>query len=360
VLVLASAVNAQRRATVPPICETLPGNAALSLPLRWSHGTMQVLIEAQLLPTAGFVGNTLTGLRLRRPSLLGEPAYAAVTRTVTVRAAFTARTASQMTPDLAVNRLPGLPIVFGPAAVPVAATAAAGPGAALGAEFLAIPFATPVPIVPGNLELEFETSDAPLAVAADNWVDAFWMRGGVEAGYAAPVGNGGCTTRSGPLTLRWTGAPPLRSAQANLLLSGAEPNSLAIAFWGLDPRTHAVSSVFHGYGYDLGQLAPALTGCFQWAPIDVQWLGTTALGGDYQVRFTVPFQLGPRDRVAVQCAVLDSGRAGVPLSFSNGVVAQVDSTAAAGHGTTVFFPGSAVISPWASEPGQFPVVVLEY
>jgi hypothetical protein len=359
-LILVSTAIAQRRAVAPPICESMPGNAALSLPLRWSHGTMQVLIEAQLLPTSGFVGNSLTGLRLRRPSFLAEPAYAAVTRTLTVRAAFTTRAANQMTQDLVGNRSPGLPVVFGPAAVNVAATIAAGPGTALGAEFLAIAFATPVPIVPGNLELEFEASDAPLTVAADNWVDAFWLQGGIEGGYATPIGNGGCTTLSGPLTLRWNGAPPLRGAAASLLLSGAAQNSLAIAFWGLDPRTHPISPGFFGYGYDLGQLASALGGCFQWAPIDVQWLGTTGPSGDYQVGFTVLSQLAARDRIAVQCAVLDPGRSGVPLSFSNGVLAQVDSTGAASHGTTVFFPGGALFSPWVPEPGQFPVLVLEY
>ncbi|MBL8752678.1 MAG: hypothetical protein JNK15_05205, partial [Planctomycetes bacterium] len=54
-------------AVVPPVCAALPGNAAVSMPLRWSHGTMQVFVDPQLLP-ANFVGQTITGLWLRRPT----------------------------------------------------------------------------------------------------------------------------------------------------------------------------------------------------------------------------------------------------------------------------------------------------
>src|SRR5215831_2425253 len=78
--------SAQTRTVLPPIAETLPGNAAVSLPLRWSQGVLQVVLDAQML--APLQGRTLTGIRMRRPSFPGEPPYAAVQRTIGVRAGF--------------------------------------------------------------------------------------------------------------------------------------------------------------------------------------------------------------------------------------------------------------------------------
>lgn len=59
----------------------------MSLPLRWSEGTLQVRIDDVLLP-ANFVGKTISGVRLRRPTFLHEPAYPALQRTLTIRAGF--------------------------------------------------------------------------------------------------------------------------------------------------------------------------------------------------------------------------------------------------------------------------------
>ena len=81
---VAAALAAQTTTVVPALCQNLPGNAALAMPLRWSHGTMQVFVDATLLPAA-LTGQAITGLRLRRSTLLGDGVNAALTRTLTVR-----------------------------------------------------------------------------------------------------------------------------------------------------------------------------------------------------------------------------------------------------------------------------------
>src|SRR5688572_26964084 len=113
-LAAAGFAAAQNRSVIPAACTTLPGNAALSLPLRWSHGTLQVRIDAALLPT-GFIGRTISGLRLRRPAFLAEPGYAALQRTLTVRGAFQPETATQLGQSLVGNRPANLGVLFGPA-----------------------------------------------------------------------------------------------------------------------------------------------------------------------------------------------------------------------------------------------------
>ncbi|MEI6131184.1 MAG: hypothetical protein WCR59_14045, partial [Planctomycetota bacterium] len=58
---LLALLPAQSRTVVPTIAERLPGNAALSLPLRWSQGTLVVSIDAALLPLA-LTGQAIHGL----------------------------------------------------------------------------------------------------------------------------------------------------------------------------------------------------------------------------------------------------------------------------------------------------------
>lgn len=244
---------AQSRSVVPDVATTLPGNAAISMPLRWSQGVMQVWIAQSMLPAA-LSGGTLRGVRLRRPAILGEPGYPALSRTITVRAGFTGLPPTSLGDQKAFNMPPNAVTVAGPAPFAVAASAAPVGAPGLGDEFLVIPFTTPLPVQPGTLCLEFETSDAPLAVGA-HWVDAVWTEGGVDRGYAVTVGDGSCTTRTSPLQLTWTGSSgPARGSDAALRVVGAPPaapngpGSFVFAFVGVEPQTHALVAGFFGYG----------------------------------------------------------------------------------------------------------------
>lgn len=366
-LLAVASARAQSRAVVPAVAETLPGNAAISMPLRWSQGFMQVWIGQSLLP-AGLAGGTLSGIRLRRPAILGEPAYPAVTRTITVRAGFLNQPPTDLGDQRAFNMPASAVVVAGPAQFAVAASAPPAGAPGLGDEFLVIPFSTPLPVQPGTLCLEFETSDAPFAVAPQ-WVDAVWMEGGVDQGYAVAVGDGSCTTRTSPLQLTWSGASgPTRGTSANLRLVGAPaappngPGSLVLAFVGVDPQAHALAPDFFGYGAALGAIDPGLVGCYQWSPIDLLIVGQADVAGGFDVGFTVP-SAGTTNgmRIGVQALFLDPSRTGVlPVSLSNGVVLQLNTSGVSTNCSTVFFPGTLGQSPWPANRGLMPVIVLDY
>jgi hypothetical protein len=339
----------------------------VSMPLRWSQGTMQVRVEAALLPPA-LAGQSLTGLRLRRPTFLGEPAYAALTRTLTVRGAFEARFAAELGNGLAANRPANVVTLFGPAPLAVAATPAQAAGTAVGAEYVVIPFAAPLPVVANQaLFLEFEASTTPFQVGADHWVDAVWFENGNESGYAVTLGAGTCTTRSVPSELTWTeAAGPRVGSTALMRLTGAPPTNatslgFALAWFGIAPEPRAPSASYVGFGGSLGSLDPGLVGCHQWAPIDASWIGGTDAAGTFGVTF--PLAAGATAigmRIGVQSAWLDVSRPGLPLSVSNGVALVLNDVGVRARCATVYFPGAASTSPWFTYIGQMPVLVLEY
>jgi hypothetical protein len=360
-------VAAQNRAVVPPIAATLPGNAAMSMPLAWSHGVLQVCVSSQLLPTA-LAGGNLQGIRLRRPSFLGEAPYPALQRTMTVRAAFVPTLPSALTGARAVNAPATFPVVWGPAPVQVAATAQPTGAPWLGDEFLVIPFSPPLPVAAGSLLLEFETSDLPFRTA-EQWVDAVWTENGVEQGYQATVGGGSCTTRSTPLELRWNnGASPTRGLDAALRLVGAPPappigpGSVVLAWVGVEPQTHALAGDFLGYGQSLAALDPALAGCLQWSPLDLVVFGVADAAGGFDLRFAIPPGVTTSGmRIGAQAAFLDAQRTGpLPLSISNGVVMQLDSSGVGPKASSVFFPYASATSPWGVQQGLMPVLVLDF
>ena len=360
-------VAAQNRAVVPPIAATLPGNAAMSMPLAWSHGVLQVCVSSQLLPTA-LAGGNLQGIRLRRPSFLGEAPYPALQRTMTVRAAFVPTLPNAMTGARAVNAPATFPIVWGPAPIQVAATVQPTGAPWLGDEFLVIPFSPPLPVAAGSLLLEFETSDLPFRTA-EQWVDAVWAENGVEQGYQATVGAGACTTRSTPLELRWNnGASPTRGLDAALRLVGAPaappngPGSVVLAWVGVEPQTHELAGDFLGYGQSLAALDPALAGCLQWSPLDLVVFGVADAAGGFDLRFAVPPAVTTSGmRIGAQAAFLDAQRTGpLPLSISNGVVMQLDSSGVGPKASSVFFPYATATSPWGVQQGLMPVLVLDF
>lgn len=351
---------AQQTATVPPICATLPGNAAVSMPLRWSQGVLQVFVDATLLP-AGFVGHTITGLRLRRSTLPGAVAYPALTRTLTVRGGFQVPFAAAMIGSLTQNRPPSAQVLFGPAPVTVAATPAPGASTTVGDEFVQVQFATPLPVTAGNLYLEFETSDGPLQVEVEQWVDAVWFEDGFDDGYVVPVGDGSCTTLSTPTRLSWTASEgPVHGTTASLRMTGAPALGLAVGWVGISPESRPPGVGYLGYGGSLGVLDPAMADCHQWAPMDVAWFGAADAAGVFDTGFAIPGNALNGARLAVQAGWVDFSRPVLPLSMSNGLQLVCSTAGVGNHCNSLFFPATTTTSPWSPFVGQMPVVVLDY
>ncbi|MEO6593813.1 MAG: hypothetical protein ABIP94_03575 [Planctomycetota bacterium] len=365
-LSLLAALPAQTTAVIPNAFTTLPGNAALSLPLRWSHGTMQVRIGASLLP-AGIIGQTITGFRLRRPSLPGDVAYGALQRTLTVRGGFDSQPAVWMGTNLVANRPMGMSVLFGPATVTVAPTPAPGPASTVGPSFLHVVLTQPLPVVAGTLFLEFETSDAPLQISADHWVDGVWFQSGVETGYVGSFGDGSCTTRVEPTELRWNDPAqgPHVGGTAALEVRGAPPTTatsvgFVLAWASVDPQGQSANGTYVGFGGSLGALDPGLAGCHQWAPFDVTWFGVTNAQGRFASSFALTGAASIGMRLGVQAAWFDQSRPGLPLSFSNGLVLVLNSVGVGDQCNTAFFPAAAANTPWLPYVGQMPVLELEY
>lgn len=361
-----AAAHAQNSATVPPAMETLPGNAGMAMPLRWSEGKLQVFIDAPLLPD-NFIGETITGLRLRRSVLPGAVAYPAMTRTITVYGAFQGPPAANMIAGWLPNRpTTGYQTLFGPAVVNIPATPAPGPGTTVGEELVQIVFTTPLPVTAGTLYLEFETTDGPLQVDPGNWVDAVWFGDGVEAGYVTIVGDGSCTTRSQPTELRETSnSDPVAGDTLNLRVTGAPPTVLGqvgfVLCWvGLDPETRAPGPGNLGYGASLGAIDPLMVDCFQWAPLDVAWFGPTDGAGAFNTTLDIPAGAVVGQRLGIQAGWLDTSRPVLPISFSNGLQIVCNSLEIGDRCNSFFFPGDVAVSPWGPQIGQVPVIILDY
>ncbi len=364
-LALVAVLGAQSSAVVPPVCATLPGNAAISLPLRWSHGTMQVFVDAPLLP-ANFAGETITGLWLRRPMLPDDVGYAPLQRTLTVRGGFHQFAAGVIAGPLAQNRPANTAVLFGPAAVTTLAATGPGPSTTCGGDLLHVVFAQPLVVAAGTLFLEFETTDAPLQISADHWVDAFWHADGGDGGYAAALGDGSCTSRPEPTRLVWTaGAGATAGSTVSFEVTGAPPTfagsaGFVLVWAGLDPEGRGPGPGYLGYGASFAAIAPAFTGCHQWAPFDVAWLGPTDVDGEFATTLALPGSAAAGVRLGLQAAWLDPTRPVVPLSFSNGLQVVVGPLGVGPRCSTIFFPAGTTASPWPPFRGQMPVLRLEY
>ncbi len=358
---------AQSTATVPPVCETLPGNAAVAMPLRWSEGKLQVFVDPPLLPQ-NFVGETVTGVRLRRSVLPGDTAYPAISRTLTVRAGFQNQVAAIVNGNFTQNRPPGTQIVFGPAVVNAPALAAPGPSTTVGEEIVQITFTTPLPVVAGTMFLEFEVSDPPLTVSSGHWVDAVWYPDGADDGLVAAVGDGSCTTRSVPTELTYTSADgPVAGTTVDLEVKGAPPTNpttgetgFAIVWVGTDPENRTQGPTYVGYGNTFAAADPLMANCYQWAPFDVAWFGATDGAGRFATTFAIPSGAAIGARLALQAGWLDVSRPVIPLSLSNGIQLVCTGAGVEDRCSSFFFPGQAQISPWGPQLGQMPVLLLDY
>ncbi|MFK7739938.1 MAG: hypothetical protein AB8H80_06405 [Planctomycetota bacterium] len=342
------------------MCETLPGNAAVAMPLRWTEGKLQVYVDEELLP-ANFVGETITGLRLRRSTLAGDVAYPGMTRTLTIRGGFQGPAAILVQGNYMANRPASAQVLFGPAVVTVPATPAPNETTTVGDQLIAITFATPLPVTAGTLYLEFESSDGPLTIDPGNWVDAVWFAGGADQGLAVPVGDGSCTTESEPTRLRWANEDgPIAGQTVDLAVSGIPGGAPAFAWVGLDAEARAVGGSWLGFGASLGILDPGMADCRLWAPLDASWSGTANVVGTFATTLDIPGAAAIGQRLAIQAAWLDLSRPVLPLSLSNGLVLVCTSAGVGNHCNSMFFPGPSLTSPWGPQIGQMPVLELQY
>ena len=366
-LVSCTALSGQNTAALPPAFETLPGNAGVAMPLRWSKGKLQVFIDPPMMPS-NFVGETITGLRLRRTAFEGSGAYPAMTRTMQIHGGFQPFPAVQMIGSASQNLtiVPRL-LLFGPAVVNVAATPApGGPTMTVGDDLVQITFSQPLPVTAGTLFLEFETLDGPLTIAPGNWVDAVQFAAGTDDGYVAIVGDGSCTTRSEPTELRYTSsAGPVSGTTVDLEVTGAPPTDgtdvgLVLAWIGLDPLTAPPGPNYLGYGGSFGAADPLMVDCHHWAPMDLAWFGQTDSTGRFATTLAIPSAVAIGQRLAVQAGWYDPSRPVVPLSLSNGLQIVCDSAGVAGLCSSFFFPDDVDISPWGPQVGLMPVILLDY
>jgi hypothetical protein len=316
---------------------------------------------------AALTGQSITGVHLRRSTLLGDVAYPSLQRTITVRGGFQTPLAAQMIGGLTQNRPPSAMVLFGPAVVTAPALPAPGPTTTTGAELVHIVFTQPLPVTAGTLYLEFETSNAPLQISTEHWVDAVWFGGGSDQGLAVAVGDGSCTTRSEPTELRWTSSTaPLSGTTAQLEVRGAPPTfgtsvGYVLAWVGVDPQTRAAStqSFYLGFGGSFTTVDPGLVGCHQWAPLDVAWFGPTDAQGRFNTTFPVP-TAAVGARLGVQAAWLDPSRPVFPFSLSNGLMLVLNSAGVGNRCNSLYFPAGATASPWQPFVGQMPVLEFDY
>jgi hypothetical protein len=359
-LSIAVASPAQGTAVTPPIGLDLPGNAALAMPARWTDGIMQVLIEQSLLP-ASLANQSIRTIRLRRPAFLGEPAYPALQRTMRVQAAFTPMLANQMTGNLVTNRAPGLQVIAGPTVITLPATAANGPGDALGATLITIPLTTPLPVGQGSLFLEFEALDAPFTASADHWVDAFWTSNGIDTGLAATVGNGGCGSSGHVPLLRWAGGPPPQTGGTAVLdLAYARPQAMVWTLIGFAPQSRPAAGAYFGFG---GSLAPVgLDGCHQWTPPDGLVAATTTAGGGNPFTIALPANAVPAGtRIGFQMAILDAAANPAGIAATNGLIVVPGNIGIGPRCATVMAQGHpATIASWPPYQGLMPVLLLDW
>lgn len=369
------------QATVPAIAAELPGNAGMSMPLRWGQGVLQVQIDKGMLPAALVEGRSITALRLRRPTLVDEPAYAALNRQLVVRAGFCSQHANTLVQDLAANRAAvnatatgtGLVTVFGPATVAVPATAATTHADRLGAGLMTIPLSPPLPVPPAatladaGLFVEFETVEAVFGADPGNWVDAVWVDPSAITGYAVPLGSRGCDPAHVFTLVYNTGSPPRRGVAAQLGLDRAVPGALVVTFFGLEPLTHAVNPVLgNGFHLGLGQSLASLgmPGCVQWSPMDAIAFGTSSQTGAYSWSIALPPAYTTVGMMlSVQAAELAPTANPLGVVVSNGQALVLDDNGIAAHCASVMFlgvPTATSQSPWPAWQGLMPVLGLDF
>ncbi|MEZ5966424.1 MAG: hypothetical protein R3F56_21490 [Planctomycetota bacterium] len=317
---MACGVTAQIRwESAPPGFERVPGNAAISMPVRWSVGLMQVLFEQSVLP-ASLTAQPLQRMRLRRPAFAGDPADPARTIDCELRLGDSQLLARQMGWDMPANRPASLTVVAARRTYSVPATPALGAGDAIGADMIDLPLDAPFTFAGPSLFVEWQNYAPNQNVSTGHWTDAVHATGGVDLGGSMTLGSHGCGSRSGTTTMTLTAngsSPPAAGSAFPLLLRQAVPTAPGVLFTFFDPLLRNPLGL--SFGQDLTVLG--LPGCFLWAGPDIQTPIASDVVGEARASVTLPSSTLLRGRlVAVQALVLDTAANGLGVAASSGVL----------------------------------------
>ncbi len=354
--------------TVPEQFAQIPGNVSLSLPARWSKGTLQVILDAELM--SPLVGQSITHLRLRRPAFLLEGAYSNRQLDFKVTFSTAPHRARYISSDPAYNRGLDEVVVFeGP--VNLAGTPAAAAGDRVGADLIDLVFAQPYLLSDTGLTIEWETGLAGTAmdVSPEHWVDAAWHMGGVDQGFAVTIGQGGCNSAGGSVVhLEMDrGATPGFGKTLRFKLSGAPANTRVYLL--VDLVEEASADLIPGFGGSMAALG--LPDCVLWTrlpagsqrygfftargtgtPPSQVVEGTTDGAGELTRQVEMPDlpELHGRQMTA-QALVTEGTR----LVASNGLVLFMNQASFKDHAALIFIPEDHVQTIWAPWHGASPI-----
>ena len=355
-------------ASLPPSYESFPGDAAMSLPARWSQGKLQVIYNPILVPDE-ILGKTLKRVRVRRPAFVAEPAYPARSLTFTLTLGIPSKFAGYMLTDLPSNRPATTTIVATSVAYSIPATLPHGAGDAVAANLVDLPFSTPYayPATAQGLYVEWETAAPTLDISTAHWVDAVYSFASNDKGGVFALGNGGCgssTVVSPPMQLLPgdTFLPAL-GTYSKLLLRGAKPTVDVWLRFGQEDTDTNLPPIGAGLVFGASMSGVGMPGCWFWSATQAITLRTTAdATGQAEFKLLLPNLPGLRgQRLQAQAYARDSGLNALGLGSSNGIILMPDAIGVGSDCATVFCMGAGcTVSLWPSWVGSAPVLLFGY
>jgi len=356
--IVCSALVGQTRWTSSPRgFETMPGNAGLSMPVRWTVGLMQVLVEQSVLP-ATLASAPLVRIRLRRAAFASDPPDPARTLDCELRLGNSGLLARHLTPDMVANRPGSLTVVAARRSYNVPATPALGPGDAVAADFVDLPLDAPFSFAGPNLFLEWQNWAPSQDVSPGHWVDAVHFPGGVDLGLVVQAGAHGCGSRGGAAMVLEAGSssPPAAGATFPVLLRRAAPTSACVLLTFFDPMLRSPLGL--RFGQALG--AAGMPGCYLWAGPDLQVGFTSDASGDGRAGVGLPNSSLLRGRtVSMQAVTLDRTANAPGVATSSGLLLRPDFVGVYDRAVTVLeYRSGSTSSPWLPFLGLMPVLLL--
>ncbi len=344
----------------PPRFERVPGNAGLSMPVRWSLGRMQVLIEASVLP-ATLRTTPLHRVRLRRAPFATDPAAPA--RAIDCELSFgsTTATARQITRDMVANQPSGVVVVAARRTYNVPATPALGGGDAVGADLVDLPLDAPFSFAGPNLFVDWQNFAPSLVVSAGHWVDAVQIDLMGDLGLALPLGAHGCGSVGGTSTMILapeTSAPPTLGVAFPVAVRNTLPSVPGLLMASLEPLQRNPLGL--PFGQELGVIG--MPGCWLWAGFDLALPATSTPLGVLRGSLTLPNLVALRSsQVSVQGVSLDPGLNGLGWAVSSGLMLRPDFVGVFDRASTVLeYRASSTISPWLPFVGLTPVILFGF
>lgn len=347
--------------SVPPRHEGVPGNSGVSMPGRWASGTMQVLLQRDILPS-DLTTTPLLGLRLRRAAFPDEPSWPARSVDIEVRLASSALPTSRIAGHLPTNRQAHtLTVVVPRATVNLPPTTPLGVRDTVGPLLLDLPFTAPFTFAGPNLYVEWENFAATQNVSPYHWTDAVDVTGG-DVGFTVPLGAYGCGGRSArPMLLE---PVPIEAAMAlgtayPLLLRNTKPSAPGFVALRLDPERNPPLGL--PMGSDLA--AFGMPGCPIWAGstgfVEGSFPAVADVNGNLRVAVTVPDLPALRgSRLGMQAFALDRAHNSLGVTSSNGLLARPNFAGVFNHAVTVLDPTAGPFSPWLPFVGYTPVFLF--